>query len=311
MPYLVSDSTMRQLYDVIAQRSPGASSAVGARASSDLGDTNFMPFDMFWCASAEKFRVYLPAGCCIMGGLAAAIDSASLTEVDGLPDWYDFSAPGASGDLFAVGKKADSGSLTLAIEAGTETTPAKELAGLARIVASVTQTGGRWQVVQLWRGAIGGTGVPDALAVSGQRSLTLGDAGGFPVWQIYGFQEDETVAKGLQDCLTVDTETGAVTATEDTEQYEILVRVKSADGTTRTVAYMPIGKSSGKDPGNETGDGECAHETPPGGGAGGGGGAGWTGDDDDPDGRQPPGGETSDTRDRDHNNFPSKVGPCW
>lgn len=311
MPYLVSESTMRQLYEVIAQRSPGASSAVGARASSDFGDDNFMPFDLFWCASADKFRVYLPAGCCIMGGLVAAVDSASLTEVDGLPDWYEFSAPGASGNLFAVGKKADSGSLTLAIEAGTENTPAKELAGLARIVASVTQTGGGWQVVQLWRGAIGGTGVPDALAVSGQRSLSLADAGGFPVWQIDGFDQDDVVAKGLQDCLNVDPETGAVTAADGADPYELLVRFKSADGTFRAVGYMPIGPSTGTDP-DDTDDGSCAHEDPPGGGAaGGGGGAGDGGDDVDPDGRDAPGGTAGQAGDRDHNDFPSKTGPCW
>lgn len=126
--------------------------------------------------------------------------------------------------------------------------------------------------------------------------------------QIFDFDGNNAVELGLQDCLEVVKGTERIVAKAG-EQYELLVRVKSDDGAVRALGYMPLGQSvGGEDPVNRGSD-PCSHLDQPGGGAGG----GTTENDGE---RTPPGGGDvgNDDRvatDRDNNNFPSKVGPCW
>lgn len=130
--------------------------------------------------------------------------------------------------------------------------------------------------------------------------------------QLFGFGADDVVAYGLQELLKADIKSGAITAQEGHASYELVVRVRNGDGTQRAIGYMPFGESDGEDP-VETEKEGCQHEEPPGGGGGGHAETGETTPENEGN-RQPPGGGALDSAagaDRNHDNFPSKVGPCW
>jgi hypothetical protein len=146
-----------------------------------------------------------------------------------------------------------------------------------------------------------------------QRSVET-SADGF--FQIAGFDKDEQVGTGLQDCLEADPETGKLKAVGG-EQYEIMVRFKNAESGLRAVGFMPFAESAGEDPvvEEDPAEDDCKHDGAPGGGAGG---------HEENDlyveesygGKYPtPGGGDGSARyvngDRDHGDFPSKTGPCW
>jgi len=129
--------------------------------------------------------------------------------------------------------------------------------------------------------------------------------------QAYNFDQDEQVSLGLQDCIEADPESGEITAING-GQYELIVRVKNNDGSVRSIGYMPLGESSGKDPeGTGESDDGCSHDSAPDGSGGGGGGAGG-GDagEQQHDGEHPGGGNGADD-DHTSNEHPGKTGPCW
>lgn len=126
--------------------------------------------------------------------------------------------------------------------------------------------------------------------------------------QIFGFDDDTTVALGLQDCLEVVKGTQRLSAVNGS-QYELLVRVKSEDGSVRAMGYMPIGESTGEDPLGTKKD-ECAHDTYPDGSGGGGGGGGGDGSGGNRHDAHPAIG-TGESYSRPSGEHPAKKGPCW
>lgn len=141
-----------------------------------------------------------------------------------------------------------------------------------------------------------------------QIELTSGELK--QVRQLFGFEADDVVAYGLQELLKADPKSGVIAAQGQHASYELVVRVRNGDGTQRAIGYMPFGESDGEDP-VDTEEEACQHDEPPGGGAGG---HTETGESVPENDRQPPGGGALDSSagtDRNHDNFPSKVGPCW
>ena len=152
-----------------------------------------------------------------------------------------------------------------------------------------------------WSQELGGW-VPKSPPFDG-RSLELKLVDGVPVWQIVGFDSDNTTSKGISEVLVADPETGEITASGGS-QYELIARVGGANG---TIGFMPIGDGDGEDPSTTENDG-CQHEDFPGSGGddpGGGGG------DEGGDRSLPGGGSGQGGSDRNDDDFPGKTGACW
>lgn len=299
MAYLVSESTMRQLKGLIEKRPEGYALPSGGRLPADLGETTLLPFDLYWCRSAAKFRVYIPEGCAVFGDKVATVDTASMTAVDGQTGWYAIAAPSEGATLYAVAT-ADGGAVTLKVCAGDSGTAALALAGFARPVAKVAPlSAAMWSVQPLWRGAIGPDAAPDSVLESGNRSLALVEVDGVLYWQIYGFDSDAITEFGVTDILHADPESGEITA-ENGDKYFVLVQIVGSDGV-RRVARMPFGPGSGEDDEQDPqGSDTC--------GVG-----GYPGDDDAgddyPGSGDPNAYPGSGTGDED--GYPGKIDDCW
>ena len=264
------------------------------------------PFKVRYSDKAESWIIYIPGRAALIPADPSTDCAVGLDEAEDLPDWYEVDAD-SGGPLYvwleASGSDEDNwfdAWSTAQINAGTEAPQEALDAALCFCVADIDAD--KFTVRQHVTGQVMfRSGQPD------DASLEISSADGSPLWQIYGFDKDDTVAKGLQDCLEVDPESGNVWAADGTDQYELLVRVKGSDGSTRQIGYMPIGQSTGEDPDGTSNDG-CQHSSFPGSGDAGGGGGGGGGENMG-DERTFPGESTAATRD--NNEFPGKTGPCW
>jgi hypothetical protein len=176
MPYLLSDSLRRQIVALLDQHGGGLpASTPGMRLPFDLANNRYLPFDIYWCKSTGKMRIYLPPNCCYMTGSVAAIDTTSLTAVEGMTDWYEFSTPTSATELYAIGTVETEGAAPkLKIAPADASTPDLRKKGLAFLLAKATPTGDRWNTRQYWHGAIGGQALGDP-SVIGDSAAALGD----------------------------------------------------------------------------------------------------------------------------------------
>lgn len=246
MPYLISDSMMRQLQQLVGKPPDTPLKRGVSSGAAEAGDSGIMPFDMFWSPTAEKFRVYVPAGCCFMAGQMATINTDAMSAVSEQDDWYEFAAPSDSGDIYVIGEIASAGAAPkIKVAKAENDTTALASQGLARMVARVVKMGTRWRVRQVWRGFIDGNVLPDTSVdtESGQSSLEIVEIDGVPVLQIAGFDQEGGTQYGITDILSADPETGEITA-ENGEDYEILVRKSGAGG---KVGFMPFGPGTGEE----------------------------------------------------------------
>lgn len=101
--------------------------------------------------------------------------------------------------------------------------------------------------------------IPEDIAVS--KSLEV--RSDITAWQLYGFDSDSQVEDGLYDLIESDPDTGEILPKGNFEQYELVVRVKGADGNTRAIGYMPIGEVVTPEDPNEP-DYPCGEEPYPG-----------------------------------------------
>lgn len=320
MSYLLSAATLRQLNDLLGRRPSAASGQRAARGPVDTAAPDNLPFDLFWCASSGKFRVYLPQDCARFQGHVLAADPESLTAVENLAGWYEFAAPEDSGLLCAVAESPEEGAAPLLriAPASAENMTAKLETGSARLIAYVQKTGTGdavfWQTAQAWRGSLdlGSSLLVDSDLPDLKRSsleFLIGESGEL-VLQLTNFDKADTTGKGITEILEADPESGRLNAKDGAEDYQAVVVYKGSGGE-RRIAYMPFGAGDGgdEDPDDNADCGVGDYPGEEGGGGGGGGGSEGTGDNESDD-YPGDGADQNEGTDGDKE-YPGKAEDCW
>jgi len=160
MPYLLSDSKMRQLDALLDARPTGG--AVSQSRTVQRAGAPLLPFDMYFLPASNVFRVYLPAGCFAYDDAPLAVDEDAMTPVTQFPGWYEFTPPSSPPDdiakVFAVAFPSSSSERKLRVIVDTGATAllkSLRFCNAAHLIAIATRhTAGRWSLETHHAGSI-------------------------------------------------------------------------------------------------------------------------------------------------------------